>query len=132
MEQVYPAGIRVHGYLADPGTSPVAFSWFDDNGNAYTLQKGDRLVVDELAVTQGSVKSNLTVFFDNSNNQTYSANTGQELYNGDPTIGETVIYPHGSPRAGNRLPTAVVNLYAFSAGSTSLTTFMCNARIIKT
>lgn len=127
-DELYPAGIRVHGYY--PGGGPGEVIWVDDNLNVYNLVKGDRIIVDEMLVTGGFGLEFFDIFFDSTGTGNYVPNTGQELWRGYIATGGAAHYPHKVPRAGPRNPKVIINLVVNS--STFDGDFLINARIVKT
>lgn len=131
MDETYSGGKRIHGFLGNIAATDTAFSWFDDDGNAYTLLNGDRVVVDEMVVTVGASSTSFTIYFDYAGSSTYAANTGEELYLGTPAVGQVVVYPHGRPRAGKRKMAGTVALRAIMGGSSAGSSILVNARVIQ-
>lgn len=128
---IYPAGLRLHAFLGNIGASDTAFSFFDDQGFAYTPVAGDRIIVDEMTITQGATSVSYTVYFDYTNAGSYAATTGEELYVGTPAVGQVVLFPHGTPRAGSINAAHAVKLRAVMGGSSVGASIMVNARRIQ-
>lgn len=130
MDDLYSAGLRVHSYLALTG-SDQAFSFYDDQGAAYTLAKGDRIVVDELVVTQGSGVVSVTIYFDYTAAGSYTASSGEEVYVGTLPANFTAVFPNCASRASNRIATQAPALRAILGSTSTGATATVNARILR-
>lgn len=128
---IYAPGKRLHAFLGNISTADTAFSWFDDDGNAYSLLNGDRIVIDELIITCGAASTNFTVYFDYAGTGAYVATTGEEVYFGSPPIGGIVTFPRSTPRAGKRKMNGTVALRAVMGATSAGSSILVNARVIQ-
>lgn len=130
MEDIYTAGLRVHSSLGLT-TADHAFSFYDDQGNGYVPVAGDRIIVDEMVITQGSSAAVITIYFDYTAAGSYSASTGEEVFLGTLIANSTIVYPNCASRASNRIATQAPALRGKLSGSSTNMMVQVNARIVR-
>lgn len=99
MSELYPNGQRISAFMADQGFSQGAyFAFFYDDGTPYVYKVGDRIVIDEMQITQGDTQTNIAVFWDTDGSGEFGNVYGNEVYSGQPNTGVAFTYPSGCPR----------------------------------
>lgn len=132
MGQNYASGKRIHAFLGNIAGTDTVFSWYDDDGNAYTLKNGDRIIIDALAVVQGAASVTTTVYFDYAGTGAYVATSGEEVFVGALAIGAGLVFPIAASMGGKRNMNGVVNLRAVMSATSAGATINVTARVIQT
>lgn len=131
---MFPDGQYVRGYLATNDlTTAAAIPLFDANGASVTLQKGQRLLVDELLIANGATASIITVFGDTNGNGTLDA--GEELVSVSLGVNLQTALPSASGTIANRQigATAAINkLLAVASAASVGTRIVLVGRIVNT
>lgn len=92
MNEFVPAGKWVRGFIAsDTLNVDTAFALKDGNGNAVTLAKGERFILEEGLVSAGATACKVTIYSDADGSQTYTA--GEELFAANLPVNGSVFFP---------------------------------------